>query len=245
MSFRARTLIIATLAAALAPAACSQKAETSPAPAAPAAQASTAAPAPEAGAAAAPAPEAQGMPGGAPSLASSHTPIAGMPGAPGAAAAPAASPHGELHWDVPKPWTQEPPANSMRMAQYRVPKTQGDAEDGECVVFYFGPRQGGDAQSNVARWASMFSKADGSPAESKVSEQNVGGRLITRVTAEGTYQPTSMSFGGSPPPPRPGYRLLGAIVPGGDANWFFRCTGPAKTIGANEGAFDSLLKSVH
>ena len=38
--------------------------------------------------------------------------------------------------------------------------------------------------------------------------------------------------------------LLGAIVPGADANWFFRCTGPEKTIAANRAAFDGFIASV-
>jgi hypothetical protein len=46
----------------------------------------------------------------------------------------------------------------MRRAQYKVP---GPAGAGECVVFYFGPGQGGDAQSNAERWASQFTQPGG------------------------------------------------------------------------------------
>ena len=190
--------------------------------------------------------------GQAPPLASSHGPLPGVApqaGSDAAAAMPAGavmpgspSPHGELRWDAPEGWIQEAPSNGMRAAQYRLPAVAGDAEDAECVVFYFGPGQGGDAASNAARWAAMFTKDDGGPAEHKVSEEPLGGRKVTRVEAAGIYHP--MAFGGQPSPPRPGYMMLGAIVPGGDANWFFRCAGPRKTIAASRGAFDALLKSI-
>jgi len=188
-------------------------------------------------------------PGGAPPLVRSHDPIPGAPGgadphAGRGAAAGGSSPHGELQWDIPDGWQMEAPSSPMRMAQYRVPAASGESEGGECVVFYFGPGQGGDAQSNVARWTAQFSTPDGGQVANRVGEQRFGSRLVTRVEAVGTYHPTSMSFGGEPPPPRPGHMLLGAVVPGGDANWFFRCTGPEKTMQANRAAFDSLLASV-
>jgi hypothetical protein len=41
-----------------------------------------------------------------------------------------------------------------------------------------------------------------------------------------------------------GYRLLGAIVEGPGGNIFFKFTGPAKTIAANQPKFESLLSSV-
>jgi hypothetical protein len=41
-----------------------------------------------------------------------------------------------------------------------------------------------------------------------------------------------------------GYRLLGAIVEGPGGNIFFKFTGPAKTIAANQPKFELLLNSV-
>jgi hypothetical protein len=184
----------------------------------------------EAPTAQAPVPDA---PDGTLPLVRAHEPIAGGP-----------SPHGGLQWAKPDGWMEERPGSPMRMAQYRVPAAPGDSETGECVVFYFGPGQGGDAASNAARWASQFIKPGGGPADSRVSDQKLGARLVTRVEVSGTYQPTATSFGGEAPPPRPGYMLLGAIVPGGDANWFFRCAGPEKTMQANRAAFDGLVASI-
>jgi hypothetical protein len=44
--------------------------------------------------------------------------------------------------------------------------------------------------------------------------------------------------------PVPGYRLLGAIVEGPGGNLFFKLTGPAQTIAANQKNFDQLLASI-
>jgi hypothetical protein len=44
--------------------------------------------------------------------------------------------------------------------------------------------------------------------------------------------------------PKAGYRLLGAIIENPAGNVFFKFTGPAKTITANEAKFDLLLNSV-
>jgi hypothetical protein len=231
MSHRDSCLAIALIAVlSLGFAGCTKTAEAPPAAASQSASAA-AAPPPDAA-------QQGGAPavGAAPGLQSAHTPIVAAPAG--------ASPHGMLTWDTPATWTQEQPSNAMRMAQYRVPAAGGDTEDGECVVFYFGPGQGGDAPSNVARWVSMFSTPAGGPVEGKVSEQKLGDKLVTRIEAAGTYQPTAMMMGGPPPSRKPGSLMLGAIVPGADANWFFRCIGPQKTIAANRGAFDGFIASV-
>ena len=161
-----------------------------------------------------------------------------LAGQPGAAAS------GELAWTVPKEWIEEPPKSGMRKAQYRLPAASGDREDGECVVYYFGAGQGGDVKANLDRWAAQF--RGGGTTSPKFSEMKAGGFTISRAEARGTYTPSPMSMGGGPDPePKAGFMLLGAIVPGPDANWFFKCTGPEKTMEAQRARFDALLGSVH
>jgi len=158
----------------------------------------------------------------------------------GSAAAGAES---DLAWTSPAGWQSVPPSSSMRKAQYVIPKSSGDAEDGECAVFYFGPGQGGDAQANADRWASQFSSPDGSAPVPTISEETVGDSKVMKVLVEGTYQNSAM-MGGGDTSPKPGYMLLGAIVEGPDANWFFKCTGPAATMKDNRGEFDAMIASV-
>ena len=49
---------------------------------------------------------------------------------------------------------------------------------------------------------------------------------------------------GQPAPKKTGYRLLGAIVEGPSGEVFFKLTGPAKTVAAAQGEFQTLLKSL-
>lgn len=143
-----------------------------------------------------------------------------------------------LQWDTPSTWIAETPANAMRKAQYKAP---GDAGDGECVVFYFGPGQGGTPMANAVRWAEMFSQPDGSDtmAKLKTREENIGGIPVLLVETTGTY---SNPMGGGPT--IPDAMLLGAIVEGPDANWFFKLTGPKSTIEDHREAFTSMIGSV-
>jgi len=172
-----------------------------------------------------------------------HPPAGGAPAPPSVPAPPPGSGTARqaLTWALPSGWTEETPSSSMRRAQYRIPGPGGPAE---CVVFYFGPGQGGDAKSNAARWASQFHRADGSPVGDalKTREIKVGDIAVVLVEVMGTY---AGGMGSGPAgPERPNYMLLGAIAQGPDANWFFRATGPRATLEAQRAAFDGLIRSL-
>jgi hypothetical protein len=172
-----------------------------------------------------------------------HPPIGGQGAQPGV---PSPSPDShkaeqEFTWKMPAGWTKETPASSMRRAQYRIP---GSGGPGECAVFYFGPGQGGDAQSNAARWAGQFRRADGSAVgdAAKTREISVGDIPVLLVEVAGTY--VGGMGGGPTGGERPDYMLLGAIAKGPDANWFFRATGPRATMEAQRAAFESMIRSL-
>jgi hypothetical protein len=164
-------------------------------------------------------------------------------GVPGVPAVPQGAGRGPnaLTWSVPAGWSTEMPANTMRRAQYAVNGAGGKAE---CVVFYFGPGQGGDASSNVNRWASQFTLADGTPAAAamKTSTLKVGDIDVTLVEVTGTYSAGMM--GGAAAAPMPNHMLLGAVATGADANWFFKLTGPESTVQEQRAAFDGMLRSL-
>ena len=167
---------------------------------------------------------------------------AGVPGArvlPVPGGRPAPGPRAaSVVWDTPVGWTQEPPAHPMRRAQYRVP---GPAGDGECVVFYFGPGQGGDPMSNAQRWAGQFTQPDGRASEDLMRLTPVEDGTLRAVVVEvaGTY-----SGGMSSTQDHPNYLLLGGIVEGPDAPWFFKFVGPEATVQAHRDRFMALMKSV-
>jgi hypothetical protein len=147
---------------------------------------------------------------------------------------------GGLKWTAPPAWKAQP-ERPMRVVTYTVPKAAGDKEDGECAVFYFGPNQGGGVDANIQRWIGQFD----SPAEktAKTSKSKVNGLPVTRLEVSGTYKPSGgamMRAQGT----RPNYRMLGAIVEGPQGAVFFKFTAPAKTVAAQQPAFEGMLKSV-
>ena len=168
-----------------------------------------------------------------------HPPVGGQGSRP---TTPPPSPGGQaLAWTTPSGWKQETPTSSMRRAQYSIP---GSGGPGECAVFYFGPGEGGDAQSNAARWAGQFRRPDGTPVGDafKTREIKVGDIPVLMVEVTGTY--VGGMGGGPSGPERPNQMLLGAIARGPDANWFFRATGPRATMEAQRAAFESMIRSL-
>ncbi|MBI3097498.1 MAG: hypothetical protein HYY93_04520 [Planctomycetes bacterium] len=145
-----------------------------------------------------------------------------------------------LVWTPPPSWKSEPPSSGMRKAQYRVPRTESDSEDAECAVF---AGIGGGAKENARRWVDQFSPPEGTAAadSSKVEERTSGGREVTFVEARGTFTAAGMGGGGGP---KPGFALLGAIVPGPDGLWFFKLVGPQKTIEAQRVPFRQMIDSI-
>lgn len=179
----------------------------------------------------------EGLPAGHPTVA---TPPASdvIPPVPAGAGSGAAA----LDWTAPATWIAQPPANPMRRAQYKVPGPGGDAE---CVVFYFGPGQGGAPIDNAKRWASQFTDAAGQPATAtmKTRTEQVNGVPVLFVEASGAFQAGS-AMGSGTAVTRPDWALLGAVAEGADANWFFKLTGPKATLEAERAAFEGMLRSV-
>ena len=130
----------------------------------------------------------------------------------------------------------------MRKASYEVPRANGDGEDGELAVFYFGPGQGGSIDANVDRWVKQFS--DISPNDVKRADREANGlRQHTVEIERGTFDAGQMAMGGNKGP-RKDYALEGAIVETPGGAYFFKMTGPSKTVLAARGPFLQLLDSV-
>jgi hypothetical protein len=141
-------------------------------------------------------------------------------------------------WTAPAAW-KEQAARPMRAATYTIPAVPGDAEPGECGVYYFGKGHGGDTEANIARWAGQF---EGGPTPKRTTKA-VAGMTIQIVEISGTYLAPSgpmMQSQGK----KAGYSLLGAIVPAPEGSIFFKLTGPTKTVAAARPDFDALLASL-
>jgi hypothetical protein len=148
---------------------------------------------------------------------------------------------GGLKWTPPAGWKSEGTA-PMRAATYKIPPASAGTDGAECVVYFFGPGQGGGVQRNIDRWASQVSESDGTPSKPKVEKRTVHGLPVTTIDVSGIY--TAMANPMAPETaPKSDYRVLGAIIENPGGNVFLKFTGPAKLIGANEAKFEELLNS--
>ena len=149
-----------------------------------------------------------------------------------------------LRFNVPGDWTRVPAPSDMRAAQFRVPRTGSDAEDGELVLFFFGPGQGGSAEQNVERWTGQLEQPDGKSSKDAavVTIRTVHGLKQTSVDVGGAYKAAPM--GGASGPVKPNWRLLAAVVEGPGGPWFWRLTGPDATVAAAKKQFDAVLASL-
>ncbi len=147
---------------------------------------------------------------------------------------------------APSGWTAETPPNTMRRFQYRMPRAEGDAEDGEMVVFFFGRGQGGGVDENLKRWIGQFTLADGSPADSaaQTSKRTSNGIPITILSLKGTYM---RSVGGpmsGRTEPKPGFGMFAAVAETSAGSYYFKATGPESTIDRWAGDWDRMLDSI-
>ena len=137
---------------------------------------------------------------------------------------------------VPKSWKQQEPESKMRMAEFKVPKAEGDAEDGDLSIFrMFG---GGGTDANIDRWASQMGGKDS--LKSKRNMKTAAGQEAIVVDLEGTY--TAMTFKGTGTP-QAGYKMLGAVIITDKGEFYIKVAGPKNTIDANKKAFDAMVES--
>jgi len=149
-----------------------------------------------------------------------------------------------LKFTVPAGWVEEERTSSMRIAQYRLPKATGDAEDASLVLYYFGQGQGGSTAANVERWIGQIQQADGSSTKDKSKEDSLEahGLKVTTVDVSGIYvaetAPGSGTFHN-----KPGYRLRAAVVETPKGSYFVKLVGPEKTVTQWNESFLSYLRS--
>jgi len=158
--------------------------------------------------------------------------------APSQTPSPPSSSH-EVSWTDPTGWQRVAPSSAMRKATYKIPAAPKDPEDAEMAVFYFGQGEGGGTEANIQRWIGQF--ADAKPSDVKRTERNPHGMKQTIVEVEGTY---SGGMPGQQSAPKSNYRLIGAVVETPAGSYFFKLTGPKKTVEGARDAYLTLLDSV-
>ncbi len=138
-----------------------------------------------------------------------------------------------LEKNLPRGWKKVTPASTMRLAQYKLPKASSDADEAECYVFYLGGNAGG-VDANVERWFGQFTDQKDKSTSSATSS---GKLKITYAEVAGNMGASMMSGGGA----KNDYRLIGAIVETPAGPYFFKATGPDKSIKAQRDAIKTWL----
>ena len=152
--------------------------------------------------------------------------------------------NGEIRFKAPDGWVTEKTTSTMRVAQYKLPKTESDLEDASLVLYYFGAAQGGSVQANIDRWINQMQQPDGSASKDKAKTETttVNGLKVTTVDVAGTYT-AEMTPGAGDRRNNANYRLRAAVIETPKGNYFAKLVGPANTIAKWDQAYNDYLKS--
>jgi hypothetical protein len=163
-----------------------------------------------------------------------RTPAPAAPSQPAPAAADGPATTGDavnllgLTFALPAGWERVPPANSMRLAELRIPAAPAAAFT--TITF---TSAGGDVRANLERWAAQFSGG----SEASFGTREINGLTVHFAEASGTYRNMGE-------PPQEGFALRGAVVPSPRGTLFIKMTGPADQIQRESAAFDAMLQSM-
>lgn len=132
----------------------------------------------------------------------------------------------------------------MRVAQYRLPRADGDTEDASLIVYYFGQGQGGSAQANLDRWIGQMQQPGGgsSKDKAKTEKMTVNGLEVMLLDVSGTYT-AEMTPGSGNQQNKPDSRMRAAVIETPKGAYFVKLVGPEKTIARWDAGFLSFIKS--
>lgn len=136
-----------------------------------------------------------------------------------------------LSWKLPEGWIERDPGSAMRLMEAAAPGPV------EIVIFFFGEGQGGSVESNFERWRSQVDPT-ADPVETSL---DTNGLKISILDQSGTLRPSPMA---GVTEPRPGSRMIAAVIEGEGGPWFFRATGPASALAEREPEIVAFLQSL-
>lgn len=150
---------------------------------------------------------------------------------------------GSLTWSAPDGWIEEELGSEMRLAQYRLPKVEGDDADAKAYVFHF-PGSGGSVEANLNRWYGQFIQPDGKSSASvaKINKADHNGLRQTTVDLSGTFRQSTTPMGPTSAE-RPNYRMLAGVIETSAGPWFVKLLGPERTVSHWESSFYEFMKS--
>ena len=145
-----------------------------------------------------------------------------------------------LNYTAASGWIRQQPSSSMRHDQYELPGPKG-VEAATLAIF---KGIGGSISSNIDRWKKQFVvPPNGSDPDSVRKESKVINQIPVHIVAlQGTYvKPQMPMMMDGPKLELKNYALLAAIAETKDGLWFFKITGPEKTVMMWQNDFDNFI----
>jgi hypothetical protein len=148
-----------------------------------------------------------------------------------------------LTFTTPDGWRQSAGASSMRVAEFTLPRADGDAEDAQLIVYYFGG-QGGSVDANIQRWVGQMQQPDGRPSSAVARKQTrtVNGLTVTLIDVDGTYV-AELAPGAAARHNKPHFRLRAGVVETPNGPYFIKLTGPEKTVTRWDKSYEQFVGS--
>ena len=149
-----------------------------------------------------------------------------------------------LTFTAPQGWQQGKPGSPMRVAEFTLPRAEGDAEDAQLVLYFFGG-QGGSVDANIQRWVAQMQQADGTPSSAVAKKQSrkVNGLAVTLVDVSGTYI-AETAPGATERHNKPRFRLRAGVIETAQGPYFVKLIGPEKTVTRWDHAYDQFVGSL-
>ena len=142
---------------------------------------------------------------------------------------------GAVRLTAPADWVRGTPRSNFVAAEFQLPRAEGDEQDGRLTLSV----AGGSVDANLDRWRGQFG---GKPERDSRDDVSIAGVTVTVVDYSGTYNDSMGPF--APGEQRPGYRMIGAVVPVGSQLHFIKAYGPEKTMEQHAAAFQAFLQTL-
>ena len=146
---------------------------------------------------------------------------------------------------TPSPAWQPTPNTSMtRVAEFVLPRAEGDTEDASLVVYFFGGT-GGTVQANLDRWFGQLSQPDGRQTKDVATTAGrlINGLQVTMFDATGTYV-AEVTPGSSERFNKPGFRMRAAVIQTAGGPYFIKLIGPLKSVTRWDKEYEAFLQSL-
>ena len=158
----------------------------------------------------------------------------------------AAAPAQRLAYDAPAGWRSQTPSSSMRVAEFVLPRADGDKADATLTLYFFGRNSGGSVQANLDRWIGQMTQPDGRASREVArteTKKSRAGLPLTVVDVAGTYV-AEVTPGSTERFNEPNFRLIAAVVETPGGAYYVKAIGPSATLGRWQPALTAFLDSL-